>query len=239
MDELADWLRDAPTLHAAARRREGVHRMEGRGEVWDVPAPGAHGRWIVRRYRRGGALAGVLGESYPRSGTPRPLAEIAATEGARRRGVSAPRVIAGAMYPAGPLFYRADLVTEKVEGARDVAAIVFGRGGFGAAPHERGAPGEREAALRAAAVMARRLGRAGVWHRDLNLKNVLVRGGDAWVLDLDRARLLDGASEAATASMLRRLRRSLEKWERRTRVTLTAAERAAVAPGGAEASSSR
>ncbi len=57
-----------------------------------------------------------------------------------------------------------------------------------------------------------RLHAAGIAHADLNLTNVVVGGGAATVLDLDRARLVSGRLSAfARRRSLRRLARSARK----------------------------
>ena len=98
------------TLHRASRHESDVIEFTGRGTVRAVPAPDGEGRWVVRRYRRGGMLAPLLGDRYLRRGEPRPLRETRASEAARRSGIATPPVIAGVIYPAGA-WYRADLVT--------------------------------------------------------------------------------------------------------------------------------
>jgi tRNA A-37 threonylcarbamoyl transferase component Bud32 len=58
--------------------------------------------------------------------------------------------------------------------------------------------------------------RNGVWHNDLNVKNILVRAeGDkpaVYVIDFDRGRLFEGAvPERAAEGNLARLHRSVRK----------------------------
>ena len=189
----------------------------GRGSVHAIPAAG--GRWVVRAYRRGGAVAGpLLGDRYLGRGSGRPVAETLASEEARRRGVPTPRVVAGAVYPAGPLFYRADLVTEFVEGGRELARVLFG------AP--AGAD-ERGRALAQAGRLLARLAEAGVEHPDLNARNVLLTPGSqegALVLDLDRSRVGPEGVPLSPARMLARLERSLEKLGERAGRALSSEE---------------
>ena len=107
-------LASGATLHAWAGAHPGRRELAGRGRTWAVPAPrpgpgGARG-WVVRHYRRGGAVARWLRDRYLALGEARPVAELRASLEAARRGVPTPGVVAGAVYPAGAL-YRADLVT--------------------------------------------------------------------------------------------------------------------------------
>lgn len=192
----------------------------GRGPLYTVPGP--DGRWAVRRYRRGGWLA-RLGDRYLRAGLsrqlPRPLAELAASAGARTRGVPTPEIVAAAVYP-GVITYRADLATLWIPNASDLAALLFG---------PRPLEGvERRRAWEAAGRLVRTLHARGLVHRDLNLKNILLETRTdpprAHILDLDRCRLTNQVSAAQRARMLKRFRRSVEKWGRLTGRAADAAE---------------
>lgn len=219
--EAATWaegtLAGGTTLHAWAGGRPDARALAGRGRVWDVPAPvsGPDGRerWAVRHYRRGGAMAPLLGDRYPAVGPSRPLRELRASEAARARGIPTPAVMAGAVYPAGA-FERADLVTELVPGGTDLRAALFDSGVDGAAARDGPDP---EAALEATGRLIRLLERRGVYHPDLNAANVLLTSADgteAWLLDLDRCQVRDEGAPAPMGPMRSRLRRSLGKLAR-------------------------
>lgn len=225
--EARSWAEDSlerhPTLHAAAALHPGARRMEGRGTVYAIPAEPdaleaaldrAPGRWAVRHYRRGGTVARLLGDRYLRLGTPRPFRELRASEAVRARRIPTPRVVAAAVYPSG-IFYRGDLVTAYVPDTLELAAVLFD-------PGRRGVAGsvDRKDALREAGALIRKMARAGVEHRDLNARNILLEwsGGapDASVLDLDRCRVGEGPDPDAGRSMVERLERSIRKLEKKT-----------------------
>jgi 3-deoxy-D-manno-octulosonic acid kinase len=109
------------------------------------------------------------------------------------------------VHPAGAL-YRADLVTEEIPGAVDLAEVLFGEGGAAVAPLP---------ALTAAGALVRQLAEAGVRHADLNAKNLVLQpmgvGVGAWVVDLDGCGFTSGQDPAAGDAMRRRLERSLRK----------------------------
>jgi len=122
-----------------------------------------------------------------------------------RRGIPTPTVVAGAVYREG-LFYRADLVTEEIPGAVDLAATLFACA----------APGvDAEAALTAAGALVRRLEAAGVFHPDLNAKNIVLQpdpaGFRAHLVDLDRCTPRPEGARPAGHAMRRRLERSLRR----------------------------
>jgi 3-deoxy-D-manno-octulosonic acid kinase len=51
----------------------------------------------------------------------------------------------------------------------------------------------------------------GVWHADLQVKNIMTDGSKIWILDFDNARMGKPLSDRARSRNLLRLRRSLEK----------------------------
>jgi len=193
-------LRDVAASHPDALE------LRGRGPVHAVPAAGP-GRWVVRPYRRGGSVMGpLLGDRHLRVGQPRPLAEARASAEVLVRGIPTPRVLAGAVYPAGA-FYRADLVTEYIADSETLAgAVVEARAG---------GPRERSSALVAAGQLLARMALAGVEHPDMNARNVLLlrREGRliAMLLDLDRCRVRGAGRGTSSERMLRRLEHSLER----------------------------
>jgi len=211
------WLAEtlaADPLHAWAARHPDGRELSGRGRTSSVPAavrrPTDPDRWVVRHYRRGGVVATWLGDRYLGVGVPRPLRELHASLEARRRGIPTPRVVAGTVHP-GPVFYRADLVTEEIPGGADLAEVLFGD----ASPAV-----DDEVALVAAGALVRALEDACVLHPDLNAKNVvlLARAGGvhAHVVDLDGCRIGPVGARTWGHPMRQRLERSLRKHEARS-----------------------
>jgi 3-deoxy-D-manno-octulosonic acid kinase len=236
------WLRDVlesgATLHRWAAGRTSGTSLAGRGEVFSVPAPAAgpdaRERWVVRHYYRGGAVASpLLGDRYLAMGRPRPVRELLAAHYARARGIPTPAVVAGAVYGGG-LWYRADLVTEQIPDATDLAEVLWGK-------NVRAVPAE--AALFTVGALVRRLERAGILHADLNAKNLLVAGTGtdlgAHLIDLDRCCARDPGVPVPTFSMRQRLERSLRKFESRTGTKLTAGAWTALRSGFSEKGASR
>lgn len=160
--------------------------------------------WRIKRMRRGGMTARLWRDRYPR---PRRLvAMIDASREAVARGVPAPRPVALLLEQAPAALVRGWAAFEEVARGEDLAARA-----------RRGALTRDD--LRAALVAVRLLHERGIDHADLNLGNLLVRNGpdgagvEAFVLDLDRARLGPTAplSPARRRAALRRLARSCAK----------------------------
>ncbi|HET6303150.1 MAG TPA: lipopolysaccharide kinase InaA family protein [Myxococcota bacterium] len=158
---------------------------------------------VVRRVRHGGWLGALLGRAL--LGVERPLAELRVSAALRERcaPVAEPAFVL-AHRRLGPV-WNAAVATVAEEGARDALAFL------GEAPSRA----RTIRAARAAGRAVRRFHDAGGWHRDLHVKNLLVResaeGVECIVIDLDRARLLAELPPAARMRQLMRLYRSLVK----------------------------
>lgn len=168
----------------------------GRGAVWYVEGP--WGEAVLRHYRRGGAIARVNRDRYlfRGEGRTRPFREFLLLQRLRRLGLPVPRPLA-ARYRREGIFYRADIMTLRIAGARSLA--------------ERLRAGDLgEADWRRVGAMLSRFHDAGAFHADLNAHNILFDARDeAWLIDFDRGELRrPGRWHAAN---LARLQRSLHK----------------------------
>jgi len=161
---------------------------------------------LIRSYRHGGLLRALTGEwffTWP----PRPFRELAITEELRRRGVRTVEVFAACVGRGPGPFYRGWLVTRELAGAEDLWSAL--KGGLVAKVG-------LELALRAVAQSVRSIHLQGVYHDDLNLKNILLRLEDggvvSYIIDFDKAKLFLGSLPAAVGQRnLKRLRRSALK----------------------------
>jgi 3-deoxy-D-manno-octulosonic acid kinase len=216
LDFAAHAVRESGSLHAHAAAQPDRTPLQGRATAHRIAAPG--GAWVVRHYRRGGAVAGLLGDRYLRLGQPRPLLELLASGRARARGVRTPRVTAIAIRKHGP-FYRADIATEYIADSADLAEVTFGDARW-AEPTRPGRDSVVQA-WSAAGALVRDAARAGVVHADLNLKNILIAGRSssprAWLIDLDGCRIRDTDSTGRDLDrVLSRFDRSRRKFESST-----------------------
>jgi 3-deoxy-D-manno-octulosonic acid kinase len=177
-------------------------RFRGRAQLSVLRLENGSGA-LVRRYRHGGALRYLTGGIFT-TWPPRPFRELAITEEARRRGVPTVEILAAGIDRIwGPL-YRGWLVTRELEGARDLWAVLQ-EGAFGAT-----------ALLKAVAPAIHRMHHQGIYHGDLNLKNILIRregdGLKIYLIDFDKARFFPGGVPAAKARRnLARFQRSIAK----------------------------
>ena len=167
----------------------------GRGTTWFIRS--GDSRFVLRHYRRGGLMAKVSKDAYLWRGESetRSFAEWYLTYHLYRAGLPVPAPIA-ARYRRHDLFYRADLITQRIDDSESLAAklaqgpisltqwIAIGR-------------------------CIRRFHDAGVHHADLNAHNILLTPGQVYLIDFDRSELRRRGWWAD--SNLVRLYRSLEK----------------------------
>jgi 3-deoxy-D-manno-octulosonic acid kinase len=168
----------------------------GRGAAWFVgPAPQP---WVLRHYRRGGAIARISSDRYAWTGETRvrSFAEYRLLAFLHRCGLPVPAPV-GARYQRRGLGYRCDLITRRIEAAQPMSAL-FLSGAL------------RDAHWRAVGAALAALHEAGADHPDLNAHNVLIGAdGAVRVIDFDRGRLRRPGAWASRN--LDRLHRSLAK----------------------------
>jgi tRNA A-37 threonylcarbamoyl transferase component Bud32 len=160
--------------------------FQGRGRLRALRLRNQHTA-LIRPYRHGGLFRHLLGESFF-TWPPRPFRELAITEEVRRRGVPTVEVYAACVKRTWGPFYRGWLVTRQLTDSRDLWEAI--QDGF-----IRNIGTKK--VLAAVAVSLRGLHREGVYHRDLNLKNILVRRESdhhvrGYIIDFDKATLFLG-----------------------------------------------
>jgi hypothetical protein len=165
---------------------------------------------LFRAYHHGGFFRAVTKRVFF-TWPPRPFRELAITEEVRRRGVATVEVYGACVAPLGGPFYRGWLVTKELKQAQDLWTAL-----------QSGLVRRAGADLVWAAVARtlKRLHGEGIYHRDLNLRNILVRtesdGVKGYIIDFDRAILILGRLPAELARKnLNRLLRSVCKLDPR------------------------
>lgn len=180
-------------------------RFEGRERLRALDL-GRGDRALIRTYRHGGFFRYFRGGVFC-SWPPRPFRELAITEEIRRRGIPTVEAYGACVQQIWGPFYRGWLVTRELNGAQNLWQAFQTR-----LVQELGI----ERILRAVAGSLRALHREGVYHTDLNLKNIMVsveQGSvTAYIIDFDRAKLFlrDLRPELARRN-INRLLRSVNK----------------------------
>lgn len=200
-DRLAEIL-DAGDFEVEKLAQSGrlVAAADGRGSAWFVRLDGVDA--VLRHYYRGGLAARISRDRFLWLGLrrSRAFAEYRLLEWMRAEQLPVPEPLAARVQRRG-LLYRCDLLTRTIPATRTLA--------------QRLAAGELSPAhWRRVGETLRRFHRRGVWHADLNARNLLVDdAGAVYLIDFDRCRRRRPGGWAE--QNLARLRRSLEKLERR------------------------
>lgn len=179
-------------------RFEAGGASEGRGRTGRLDLP-CGARLLLKELRRGGFAARVGRAGFV--GWERPLANLTLPEALGRRAVPTPPAAALLLVRTGRGRFGGYLALERVEGAEDLRARLAREG-------------RADEDVRAALAVVARMHDAGFRHRDLNLGNILLRGGppEAWVVDLDGGTLGNGPlGPWVRARALARLERSYVK----------------------------
>ena len=190
------------------RNHPGSKHLEGRTLHPCVPLK--NGEWmVVRRYSHGGLLRSLTRDLYLVGS--RSFLEAALTEEIRSHGIPTIEPIGAIHHRVFGFFYRAYLLSLEIPSARNLVQYL------------REMPahlsGERLAAkrriIRSGGLILRQFHQAGFFHADLQLKNLVLSGGQLFLIDFDRSCRKEILSLREKTKNLLRLDRSAEKWKRK------------------------
>lgn len=186
--------------------------LSGRSPLGAIEAGAEH--WVVRGFHHGGFLRWLGKRLF--LDPARPFLELLLAERLSASGIGTPRVVAARAVRARPLGWQLALVTVRVEESTDAAELL-----------ERMRRGELDARARLEAPrpigeLVGRLHALGFLHADLTPHNLLLARdrSRAWILDLDRGRLVSALSDGKRRDNLRRLYRAVRRREARGRAFL-------------------
>ena len=169
----------------------------GRGSAWFIDAP--FGPVVLRRYLRGGWVAKLSHERYffTTVSRSRPFREFNILASLFELGLPVPRPVAALCEHSG-IFSTGAIMTARIGGAQTLVDVL--------------PEAENSAELSGdVGKCIRRFHDAGVWHADLNARNILLNSeGHVYLIDFDRARFTPGKKVDGQGN-LSRLKRSLTK----------------------------
>ena len=156
-------------------------------------------QYVLRHYYRGGMIGKLLNDTYVFTSVTKTRAfrELHLLEQLSTMGLNAPKPFAAYIKRQG-LYYRADLITQRIEGAQDIFHILQ-------------AESLHQQQWMSIGHTIRQFHDKGIYHADLNIHNILMDDKeDIWLIDFDRGeqRKLDDIWPQAN---LDRLLRSLNK----------------------------
>lgn len=171
----------------------------GRGNAWFIDAP--FGPVVLRQYLRGGWAAKISRDRYLFSGVSRsrPLREFHLLAALHQQGLPVPRPVAAVCEHHGLLASGA-IISVRIPAVQTLADWLEGAG-----------TNPENAGWLSVGNCIRKFHDAGVWHADLNARNILLDSEQqVFLLDFDRARFTPGRKVSGKRN-LSRLKRSLIK----------------------------
>jgi tRNA A-37 threonylcarbamoyl transferase component Bud32 len=163
---------------------------------------------VLRQYFHGGLLRSITGSLYIFGS--RSLQELALTEEIRSCGIPTIPSIGAIHHRIFTPVYRAYFLTLEVPRAKNLTQYF----------HEIGPQPSRKHLLlkrktiRSIGSLVRQFHKAGFFHGDLQLKNILVEGDQIFLIDFDRSYRKPNLPVQKMIKNLLRLNRSVEKWKR-------------------------
>jgi len=163
---------------------------------------------VLRQYFHGGLLRSITGSLFIFGS--RSFQELALTEEIRSCGIPTIPSIGAIHHRIFTPVYRAYFLTLEIPHAKDLTQYF----------HEIGPQPSREHLLlkrktiRSVGSLIRQFHKAGFFHGDLQLKNILVEGDQILLIDFDRSYRKPTLPAQKMIKNLLRLNRSVEKWKR-------------------------
>lgn len=194
--------RDYHTNQQAQQNNYSLEAETGIGRARVVYFPFADKTFVLKHYYRGGAVAAItrdryLGVNVEKS---RAFKEWRLLKRMRQLGLPVPEAVA-AHVARGGLFYRADLITEKVADTKTLAEILT----------EKAITAELWKKIGACIKLFHQ---HDIYHADLNARNILLsEAGDVYLIDFDNSHFRVDSTKWKMAN-LARLKRSLLKFKR-------------------------
>ncbi|PKG57659.1 3-deoxy-D-manno-octulosonic acid kinase [Shewanella sp. Choline-02u-19] len=170
---------------------------KGRYTTWFVDASKldpTQQQWVLRHYYRGGLIEKVSRDQYFFTSlkNTRAVAELTLLENLYQQGFPVPKPIAANVERNG-LWYRADLIIERVDGAEDLVARLS----------KTAMTAEQWQSL---GQCIARFHHHGVYHADLNAKNILITAEKFYLIDFDRGEIRTPKANWQRANLDRLLR---------------------------------
>jgi tRNA A-37 threonylcarbamoyl transferase component Bud32 len=183
----------------------------GRGALKVIAIPGeANERIVIRHFKRGGMIQKLIPDLY--FGTSRPLKELWVGYRARAKGVPTADIVAACHTKVFGKFHQGDLVTREIKHGKDLATYLKELGQ--SLTKEKIL--EKRSVIKKVGELVRSMHDAGIFHGDLNLKNIILQTTDpqnikGYLIDFDKSFLRSHLKENLRTRNLLRLNRSAEK----------------------------
>ena len=203
---------DPDTFFEKVSEEGGTYIGRGTVKIANLPGPDDE-RVVVRQYRRGGCLQKYVSDLY--LGRSRPFRELWLTNQAAERGIPTVEIVAACHTKVWWGFHRGHLVSKEIKGGKDLGTYFTGL----EQPLERAKVFEKRKVINLVGYLIRRMHDAGIFHADLNLKNIVVQPGNTgtlrvFLIDFDQSVIRESLSERKRRQNLMRLNRSAQKFKK-------------------------
>ena len=185
----------------------------GRGALKIIALPGeANERIVIRHFQRGGMIQKLIPDLY--FGTSRPLKELWVGYWARAKGVPTADIVAACHTRVFGKFHKGDLVTREIKHGKDLATYLKELG----QPLTKEKILEKRSVIKKVGELVRSMHDAGIFHGDLNLKNIILQPTDpqnikGFLIDFDKSFFRSHLKKNLRTRNLLRLNRSTDKFK--------------------------
>ncbi len=191
--------------------------LNGRTPHPSIPIPGGL-KMVLRKYSHGGLLRAFNRDLFLLGA--RSFKELSLIEEIRASGIPTVQPIGAIHQTVFRPFYRAYLLSLEIPQAKNLIQYFQEKG---SSPSRENLLHKRKT-IQDAALLLRQFHQKGFFHRDLQLKNLLVARDQVFIIDFDRSCRKEVLSVSQRIKNILRLNRSVEKW-RRSGLAITRTDR--------------
>jgi len=178
-NEIADFTPDMLSVQFWREKNAITGSAQGRGTTWFVQHNDKKSdqdkHWVLRHYYRGGLIGKIINDSYffTAQKNTRAAREFSLLAHMQKLALPAPKPIAYRVTRHG-LFYRADLLSSRIENAQDLVAVLT----------ENSISDDLWFAI---GETIKTFHEQGIYHHDLNAHNILIDNNNKlWLIDFDQ-----------------------------------------------------
>ena len=189
----------------------GASLFKGRSIIPCVPIKGSKERMIIKHYEHGGLFRKITRDIF--LGNSRPFRELAILEVASRKGVPVPQVLAARVDRILGPFYRGEIAYKEIPDSSNLLEYL---NRLNQKPLKEKIFQKREI-INSLAEVIKKMHTLGIYHGDLNVKNVLIQNVGkkvgVYLVDFDCSKIKDSLTLRDRLNNLNRFHRSCQKWK--------------------------
>ena len=189
----------------------GVSLLKGRNVIPCIPIKGSDDRMIIKHYEHGGLFRKITRDVL--LGNSRPFRELVILETAFQKGIPVPEALAARVDRIFGPFYKGEITYKEITHSTNLLEYLKR---LNRRPKEEKISAKRKI-INSLAEAIKKMHTSGIYHADLNVKNVLIRntgkGTQVYLLDFDCSEIKENLTLRVRIKNLARFNRSCEKWK--------------------------